>query len=70
MYTVVITIVSSILNILTNITTWFVERSKNTELSDNEKNRKLQDEKDEHNEVIDNAIKTNDLEELRKHASE
>ena len=70
MYNVVITIVSSILNILTNITTWFVERSKNTELSDNEKNRKLQDEKDEHNKVIEDAIESNDLEELRKHASE
>ena len=70
MYNVVITIVSSILNILTNITTWFVERSKNTELSDNEKNRKLQDEKDKHNKVIEDAIESNDLEELRKHASE
>ena len=70
MYNVVITIVSSILNILTNITTWFVERSKNTELSDNEKNRKLQDENDEHNKVIEDAIESNDLEELRKHASE
>ena len=70
MYSVVLTIVSSILNILTNITTWFVERSKNTELSDNEKNRKLQDEKDEHNKVIEDAIESNDLEELRKHASE
>ena len=70
MYNVVITIVSSILNILTNITTWFVERSKNTELSDNEKNRKLQDEKDEHNKIFEDAIESNDLEELRKHASE
>lgn len=70
MYSVVLTIVSSILNILTNITTWFVERSKNTELSDNEKNRKLQDEKDEHNKIIEDAIESNDLEELRKHASE
>ena len=70
MSSIFITIFSSILNIITNITTWFVERSKNTELTDNEKNRKLQDEKDDHNKIIEDAINTNDLEELRKHASE
>ena len=70
MSSVFITIFSSILNIITNVTTWFVERSKNTELTDNEKNRKLQNEKDDHNKIIEDAINTNDLEELRKHASE
>lgn len=70
MTTLITSCITCILNILSNITEWLKNKSKNTELTDNEKSKKLQEEIDTHNNIIKDAQHTNDLEEIRKHASE
>lgn len=63
-------IITSVLKIVENITTWLCNKTKNTELIDNEKAKKEQQLKDEINKAIKEAHKTKDLDEIRKMSSE
>lgn len=62
--------VAAILEIISNITGYMRNKSTNTELTDYEKNRKLQEEIDQHTLIIQDAQKKGDLDEIRKQASE
>lgn len=62
--------VAAILEIISNITGYMKNKSTNTELTDYEKNRKLQEEIDQHTLIIQDAQKKGDLDEIRKQASE
>lgn len=62
--------VAAILEIISNITGYMRNKSANTELTDYEKNRKLQEEIDQHTLIIQDAQKKGDLDEIRKQASE
>lgn len=62
--------VAAILEIISNITGYMRNKSMNTELTDYEKNRKLQEEIDQHTLIIQDAQKKGDLDEIRKQASE
>lgn len=62
--------VAAILEIISNITGYMKNKSTNTDLTDYEKNRKLQEEIDQHTLVIQDAQKKGDLDEIRKQASE
>ena len=70
MTTIIVTIISNICAFFLNVSEYFKNRSQNKELYEAEKNRKLQNEKDEHLQIIEDAIKEGDLDEIRKHASE
>lgn len=64
-------IIASILKIIENLTNLFLNRSKNTDISDNEMSKKLNDEKDKYNELINKALKGDKeaTDEIRKHIS-
>lgn len=64
-------IIASILKIIENLTNLFLNRSKNTDISDNEMSKKLNDEKDKYNELINKALKGDKeaADEIRKHIS-
>lgn len=62
--------VAAILEIISNITGYMRNKSTNTDLTDYEKNRKLQEEIDKHTLIIQDAQKKGDLDEIRKQASE
>jgi hypoxanthine-guanine phosphoribosyltransferase len=70
MTSIIVTIISNICAFFLNVSEYFKNRSQNKELYEAEKNRKLQNEKDEHLQIIEDAIKEGDLDEIRKHASE
>lgn len=70
MTTIIVTIISNICAFFLNVSEYFKNRSQNKELYEAEKNRKLQNEKDEHLQIIEDTIKEGDLDEIRKHASE
>ena len=68
---------STILKLINNITSllnsclgFFTRRSKCKELTENEKAKKLTEEKAKHIEAIDKAVETGDLEDVRKSVSE
>lgn len=63
-------IIASVLKIFENISSWLLNKSKNTELADNQKMKKMQDVKDDINKAIEKAHKKKDLEEVRKMSSE
>ena len=63
-------IIASVLKIFENISSWILNKSKNTELADNQKMKKMQDVKDDINRAIERAHKKKDLEEVRKMSSE
>lgn len=64
-------IIASILKIIENLTNLFLNRSKNTDISDNEMSKKLNDEKDKYNELINKSLKGDKeaADEIRKHIS-
>lgn len=64
-------IIASILKIIENLTNLFLNRSKNTDISDNEMSKKLNGEKDKYNELINKALKGDKeaADEIRKHIS-
>lgn len=64
-------IIASILKIIENLTNLFLNRSKDTAISDNEMSKKLNDEKDKYNELINKALKGDKeaTDEIRKHIS-
>ena len=64
-------IIASILKIIENLTNLFLNRSKNTDISDNEMSKKLNDEKDKYNELINKSLKGDKeaTDEIRKHIS-
>lgn len=64
-------IIASILKIIENLTNLFLNRSKNTDISDNEMSKKLNNEKDKYNELINKALKGDKeaADEIRKHIS-
>lgn len=64
-------IIASILKIIENLTNLFLNRSKNTDISDNEMSKKLNGEKDKYNKLINKALKGDKeaADEIRKHIS-
>ena len=64
-------IIASILKIIENLTNLFLNRSKNTDISDNEMSKKLNDEKDKYTELINKSLKGDKeaTDEIRKHIS-
>lgn len=64
-------IIASILKIIENLTNLFLNRSKNTDISDNEMSKKLNSEKDKYNELINKSLKGDKeaTDEIRKHIS-
>lgn len=64
-------IIASILKIIENLTNLFLNRSKNTDISDNEMSKKLNNEKDKYNELINKSLKGDKeaTDEIRKHIS-
>ena len=54
-------IIASVLKIFENISSWILNKSKNTELADNQKMKKMQDVKDDINRAIERAHKKKDL---------
>lgn len=71
MFTSLITsCVATILEIIANITGYFKNKSMNTDLTNYENNRKLQEEIDKHTLIIQDTHKKGNLDEIRKQASE
>ena len=63
-------ILQSILKILENVSGWLLAKSKDTEITDNEKAKKEQALKDEINKIIAKAHETGNLTDVRKKSSE
>lgn len=63
-------IITSILTIISNITGWLKNKSDNKDLSDNQKAIKFQKETDKHKQIIEEALKTKNLDKIRKEISE
>lgn len=65
------TIISSILKIIEYVTSIFANRSKDKSLTDNELAKKINQESDKHNELIDKSLKGDKkaLDEIRKNIS-
>lgn len=70
MTSIIVTIISNICAFFLNVSEYFKNRSQDKSLTENESQRKLQKEKDIHMDVIEDALETGDLDEIRKHASE
>lgn len=70
MSAIISSIIASVLKIIENISSWLLNKSKNTELADNQKMKKLQDVKDDINKAIEKAHEKKDLEDVRKMSSE
>lgn len=68
--TIIASCVTAIIEILTNFTAYLKNKSANTDLTDYEKNRKLQEEINKHTLIIQDAQKKGDLDEIRKQAGE
>lgn len=68
--TIITSCIAAVIEILTNFTAYLKNKSTNTDLTDYEKNRKLQEEIDKHTLIIQDAQKKGDLDEIRKQAGE
>jgi len=64
------TLVTSILNIISNITGWLKNKSENKDLTNNQQAIKLQKETEKHKKIVKDALDTNNLDEIRKEISE
>lgn len=63
-------IITSILAIISNITGWIKNKSDNKDLYNNQKAIKFQKETDKHKQIVHDALKSKQLDKLRKEISE